>query len=97
MTTSNSLNVRSQVELSILPSLLSIIMALGKERNKCTVAENSKYRETDRVNPVKLSLKSHPLWVTLYFLKENISNVNQILNFMVVRRDLNTILVLTNF
>ena len=74
MTTSNFLNVRSQVELSILPSLLSIIMALGKERNKCTVAENSKYRETDRVNPEQSSLQSHLLWVTLYFLKENIFN-----------------------
>ena len=49
-------------------------MALGKERNKCTVAENSKYRETDRVNPEQSSLQSHLLWVTLYFLKENIFN-----------------------
>ena len=39
---------------------------LGKEINKFTVAGNTHFKEKESVNPVQPSLKSHPLWVTLY-------------------------------
>ena len=32
------------------------------------VANNQKYKETDNINVVQSSLKSHPLWVTLYII-----------------------------
>ena len=38
-----------------------------KERNKFIVAGNREYKETESINPVQSSLKSHPLWVTLYY------------------------------
>ena len=31
-----------------------------------TVAGNHEYKETNGINSVQSSLKSHPLWVTLY-------------------------------
>jgi len=46
--------------------LLGIFLRLGKERNKFLVAENHYYKETGGINSVQSSLKSHPLWITLY-------------------------------
>ena len=37
-----------------------------QRRKPVSVAGNQEYTETDSVNSVYLSLKSHPLWVTLY-------------------------------
>ena len=37
-----------------------------KETNKFTVAGNPDYKETESINSVQSSLKSQPLWVTLY-------------------------------
>ena len=37
-----------------------------QRRKPVSVAGNQEYTETDSVNFVYLSFKSHPLWVTLY-------------------------------
>ena len=39
------------------------IKLFGKERRNSTVARNHHYAETDSLNFVQSSLKSHPLWV----------------------------------
>ena len=36
-----------------------------KKKKQFTVAGNREYSETDRINSVQSSLKSHPLWITL--------------------------------
>ena len=46
---------------------------LGKKRQVYTVARNHKYWQTDRKNSLQSSIKSHPLWVTLYHF-QNILN-----------------------
>ena len=38
------------------------------ERNMFTVTESYKNNETDSANSVQSSLKSNPLWVTLFIL-----------------------------
>ena len=42
---------------------------LRKETNKIIVAGNNEYKQTDNINFVQSSLKSHPLLVTLYISK----------------------------
>ena len=39
---------------------------IGKKRNLFIFSGNHKYKETDRIHSVHLSLKSHLLWVTLH-------------------------------
>ena len=39
---------------------------IWQKRNKLTVIENHRHKDTDSINSVQSSLKSHPLWVTLY-------------------------------
>ena len=38
-------------------------------KNKIIVAGNHEYKQTKSINLVQSSLKSHPLWVTLYISK----------------------------
>ena len=40
----------------------------SKDINKFTVAGNHKCKDTDSINSVQSSLKSRPLWVTIYIL-----------------------------
>ena len=47
---------------------LSMDYIINKERIKFTVAGYHKFKKTGNINSVESSLKSHPLWVTLYFL-----------------------------
>ena len=42
-------------------------LLIKKKRIKLTVAENREYKEADNIDFAQSSLKSHPLWVTLYF------------------------------
>ena len=47
-------------------SYLMVYLIIWQRTNKFTVAGNHEYKETDNINSVKSSLKSHLLWVTLY-------------------------------
>ena len=40
-------------------------LTIKEREKKFTVPGNFKYKETDGINSVQSSLKSHPLWVTL--------------------------------
>ena len=37
---------------------------IRQRKKQVSVTENREYKETDSINSVQLSLKSHPLWVT---------------------------------
>ena len=39
------------------------------QRKKFIVAENNKFKETDKLNSVQSSLRYHPSWVTLFYSK----------------------------
>ena len=39
---------------------------MQKKKKQFTDAENQKYKETDSINSLQSSPKSHPMWVTLY-------------------------------
>ena len=48
-----------------------------KERNKFKVAESHKCTETDSINSVQSSIKSHCLWVTLFLTQFNLRHVDR--------------------
>ena len=42
---------------------------IWQRKNKFTIKVNLEYQETDSTNSVQSSLKSQPLWVTLYIVE----------------------------
>ena len=54
-------------KFSLLSGILFFYSLFNDLANKkVTVVENRRYKNTDSINPVQSSLKSHTLWVTLY-------------------------------
>ena len=45
-------------------------LMIWQRNTQVSVAGNRNYKETDSINSVQSSLKSHPLWVTLYIFRE---------------------------
>ena len=57
-------------KLSILPvmwPLMAYLMVWTRKKEVYVVTGKHKLMETDNINYVQSSLKSRPLWVTLYF------------------------------
>ena len=62
------------VELNLLLQIqLFCGLFHGQAKKVYTVARNHKYQQTDRKNFLQSSIKTHPLWVTLYHFQNNLN------------------------
>ena len=61
---------------------------IGKKRNKFILSGNHKYKETDRIHSVHLSLKSHLLWVTMLIIFQKLGNIAKLLLTLSIRMSL---------
>ena len=48
--------------------ILELAYLIIRQKKQFTFAGSHERKKTDSINFVQSSLKSHPLWVTLYFL-----------------------------